>query len=63
MGMVGMIVGDAILTKWLAAFKFWLEKMADQNIKSKVAYEYASFEKDMEKAIDRRPKDFPDVPK
>lgn len=62
-GLAGMIVGDAILTKWLAAFKFWMEKRADQNIKAKIAYEYNIFNQEMEKAIDKRPKDIPDVPK
>lgn len=43
------VVGDRILTKWLSAFKFWMERMADKRIKEAIQVEYLALDLEWQK--------------
>lgn len=46
--LVGVIVTDKILAKWLAEIKFWISKQAEPALRAQVDAEYKKLETDFE---------------
>ena len=50
-----IMIGDSILSKWIALWRFELDKAMDPVIKRKVRDEYAVLEKSIDDSLDQRP--------